>query len=247
MSKFPQNHFPGGSRMAKFTETKALTFDAFGTILDLGGSLIPFIAEFLRSKGINISAERFWEQWRIRQRIEQYQDTIMMLGHSGYLETSRRACVYTLALHGIPASKEEVLNLMSAWQELKPFPEVIGALQRLKTAYKLVVLSNGEPEFLAHLTTNRIGHAFDDVISVNAFGAFKPHPSVYRGAAAWLGLEVGNCMMISSNSFDVVGARACGFKAAYVNRDQMPYEDTPLKPQITVGDFNELADELCGL
>jgi 2-haloacid dehalogenase len=231
--------------MTTFAETKALTFDVFGTILDLGGSLTPFIAGFLKNKGASVGAELIWEQWRTRQRIEQYQDTIMMLGHSGYLETSRRACVYTLALHGIAASREEVGELMSAWQELKPFPDVLVGLQRLKDRFKLVVLSNGEPEFLAHLTANRIGFAFDDVISVNAFGAFKPHPSVYRGAARVLGLEVGECMMISSNSFDVVGARACGFKAAHVDRYRLPYEDTPFRPQITVKDFQELADELC--
>lgn len=231
--------------MTNLTETKALTFDVFGTILDLGGSLTPFIADFLKRKGAGVGAERFWDQWRNRQRIEQYQDTLMMLGHSGYLETSRRACVYTLALHDIAASKSEVAELMSAWQELKPFPDVLSGLQRLKDRFKLVVLSNGEPEFLAHLTTDRIGFAFDDVLSVNAFGAFKPHPSVYRGAARVLGLEVGECMMISSNSFDVVGARACGFKAAHVDRYGLPYEDTPFKPQITVKDFQELADELC--
>jgi len=230
--------------MTNLAEAKALTFDVFGTILDLGGSLRPFIAGFLKTKGAGISAERFWDHWRARQRIEQYQDTIMMLGHSGYLETSRRACVHTLALLGIPASKSEVADLMSAWQELKPFPEVLSGLERLKGRFKLVVLSNGEPEFLAHLTANRIGYAFDDVISVNAFGAFKPHPSVYRGAARLLGLEVGECVMISSNSFDVVGARACGFKAAFVDRYRLPYEDTPFRPQLTVSDFNELADRL---
>lgn len=230
--------------MEKYAHIKALTFDLFGTILDLGGSLKPFIAEFLKRKGADFTAERFWEQWRTRQRIEQYQDTIVMLGHSGYLETSRRACVYTLALLGISASEEEVADLMSSWQQLKPFPEVVGALQRLKNRFKLVVLSNGEPEFLAHLTAHQVGYAFDNVVSVNVFGAFKPHPSVYRGAAKLLGLEVGECMMISSNSFDVLGARACGFKAAYVDRYQLPYEDTPFRPQITVKDFKELADEL---
>jgi len=230
--------------MTNLPETKALTSEAFGTILDLGGSLIPFIADFLKKKGAVVSAERFWEQWRNRQRIEQYQDTLMMLGHSGYLETSRRACVYTLALHALAASRSEVAELMSAWQELNPFPDVLIGLRRLKDRFKLVVLSNGEPEFLAHLTTNRIGFAFDEVISVNAFGAFKPHPSVYRGAARVLGLEVGECMMISSNSFDVVGARACGFKAAHVDRYRLPYEDTPFRPQITVKDFQELADNL---
>ena len=233
--------------MTNLSETKALTFDVFGTILDLSGSLTPFIADFLKNKGAGVGAERFWEQWRSRQRIEQYQDTIMMLGHSGYLETSRRACVYTLALCGIPASNSEVKDLMAAWQKLKPFPEVVSGLQRLKGRFRLVVLSNGEPDFLAHLTTNQIGYAFDEVISVNAFGAFKPHPSVYRGAARQLRLEVGECMMISSNSFDVVGARACGFKAAHVDRYRLPYEDTPYTPQITVKDFQELADKLCSL
>lgn len=77
--------------MARFNDIKALTFDLFGTILDLGGSLIPHIAQFLKSKNAQISPARFWEQWRARQRIEQYQDNILMLGHSGYLETARRA------------------------------------------------------------------------------------------------------------------------------------------------------------
>ena len=83
------------------SDIKALTFDLFGTILDLGGSLTPYIAEFLEAKGADVSADRFWDQWRARQRIEQYQDTLVMLGHSGYLETVRRAFVYTLNLNGI--------------------------------------------------------------------------------------------------------------------------------------------------
>ena len=70
---------------------KALTFDLFGTILDLGGSLTPHIGTFLASKGSDTSADVFWQQWRYRQRLEQFQDTIMALGHGGYLETVRRA------------------------------------------------------------------------------------------------------------------------------------------------------------
>ena len=66
------------------SDIKALTFDLFGTILDLGSSLTPYIAEFLEAKGADVSADRFWDQWRARQRIEQYQDTLVMLGHSGY-------------------------------------------------------------------------------------------------------------------------------------------------------------------
>jgi FMN phosphatase YigB (HAD superfamily) len=84
--------------MATLPNVKALTFDLFGTILDLGGSLTPFIQEFIDDKGIDLQAENFWEQWRTRQRLEQYQDNILALGHSGYLETVRRALVYVMAL-----------------------------------------------------------------------------------------------------------------------------------------------------
>jgi 2-haloacid dehalogenase len=230
--------------MANFANVKALTFDVFGTILDLGGSLMPFIAEFLERKGSDVSPAHFWDQWRYRQRIEQYQDTLLMLGHSGYLETVRRAFVYTLGLSGIQASAAEVAEFMPAWQELRPFAEVGPALERLKTCYRLVVLSNGDPHLLDHLVKNRIRWDFDAVISVTPLGAFKPHPAVYRGAARILGLEVGECLMVSSNSFDVVGARACGFRGAFVNRDGLPYEDTPYQPDGVVKDFTELADVL---
>ena len=225
--------------------TKALTFDLFGTILDLGGSLTPFIREVLvKHNADHISADEFWEQWRYRQRIEQYQDTIMMLGHSGYLETVRRALHWTLRRNEIAATDETVKKFMEGWQHLSPFLEVLDALDRLQSRFQLVVLSNGDPEFLDYLVAERVGWEFDDVISVTSVGAFKPHPAVYRGAAGKLGLEVGECMMVSANSFDIMGARACGFRGAYVNRYNLPYEDTQFLPDVTVKDFRELADAL---
>ncbi len=223
---------------------QALTFDVFGTVLDLAGSLTPPIGEFLQSRGVELPADCFWAQWRARQRIEQYQDTIMMLGHSGYLETARRALVHTLQTNQLAVTPGEVDVLMEAWMNLVPFPEVAAAMQRLGERYQLVVLSNGNRHFLDHLVENQIGAKFDEIISVDVMGAFKPHPSVYRRTARILDLEVGQCLMVSANSFDVLGARACGFRAAFVNRLQVPYEDSPLVPDITVDDFVGLADAL---
>ena len=223
---------------------KALTFDLFGTILDLGGSLRPSIEAFLCQKGSDVEAEGFWNDWRARQRIEQYQDTTMMLGHCGYLEAARSALVYTIALNGLEASADEVAAVMKGWQTLSPFPEVVAALERLKARYRLVVLSNGEPHFLDHLVKNRVKWAFDNVISVSSVGAFKPHPAVYRRAARDLDLEVGECMMVSANAFDVVGARACGLQAAFVQRYAFPYDDSPYRPTVIVNDFTELADAI---
>lgn len=231
--------------MQNYSNTKALTFDLFGTILDLGGSLTPFISESLATHNAkNVTADEFWEQWRYQQRIEQYQDTILLLGHSGYLETVRRALSYTLRRNGIEAKPEIVEDFMRGWQQLSPFPDVLSVLSRLKTKYQLVVLSNGDPDFLDYLVTHRVEWVFDGVISVTTFGAFKPHPGVYRGAAGKLELEVNECMMVSANSFDIMGARTCGFRGAYVNRYKLPYEDTMFQPDVTVYDFTELANAL---
>lgn len=230
--------------MPNFSTVQALTFDLFGTILDLGGSLTPPLLPLLQAKGAAITADAFWAQWRDRQRIEQYQDTLMMLGHSGYLETARRALVYTLRRNNIDATTAEVATFMQNWQQLSPFPDVVPALERLQQRYRLVVLSNGEPEFLEHLATNRVNWPFDAIFSVNRVGAFKPHPAVYRGAALQLGLPVEQCLMVSSNAFDAVGARACGYRAIYVNRYGLPVEDHPYQPDLIVKDFAELADVL---
>jgi 2-haloacid dehalogenase len=234
----------GETIMATCPGVRALTFDLFGTILDLGGSLMPSIAAFLKDRHPSVSPDRFWDQWRARQRIEQFQDTLLMLGHGGYLETVRRALVYTLGLNGIPASPEAVQTLMEAWQGLSPFPDAVPGLERLKGRYTLAILSNGDPHFLDHLVKNRVQWDFDAVISVTPIGAFKPHPAVYRRAAGILGLEMEACMMVSSNSFDVVGARACGYRGAFVNRYELPYDDSPYRPHVTVRDFHELADAL---
>ena len=121
---------------------------------------------------------------------------------------------------------------------------MLSALKHLQTDYQLVVLSNGDPGFLDYLVTERVKWEFDAVISVTTFGAFKPHPAVYRGAAGTLGIAVNECLMVSANSFDILGARACGYRGAFVNRYNLPYEDTAYQPDVTVGDFTELADAL---
>ncbi len=230
--------------MSALSQIKALTFDLFGTVLDLGGSLTPFMAKFLERKGSEAAPGRFYEQWRYRQRIEQYQDNILMLGHSGYLEVARRAFAYVLELNGVRVSREEVEEFMEAFRELSPFPDVVPALERLKEKYRLVALSNGERHYLDHLVKNRIRFDMDEIISVEVVGAFKPHPGVYRRAAAVLGLDVGDCLMVSANSFDVMGARTCGFRGAFVNRYELPFEDTPFRPDLTVRDFTGLAERL---
>jgi 2-haloacid dehalogenase len=221
-----------------------LTFDAFGTILDLGGSHAPRLGEFLKSKRSEITAEELWDRWRSRQRIEQYQDNQFCTGHFGYLDSSRRALVYTLRAAKLPFDDADVGRMMEGWYELNPFPDAVPGLERLRSKYKLVVLSNGERDYLAQVVKNRIQYGFDAVISVEEVGVFKPNPQVYRYAARVLKAEPGELMMVSAHGFDAIGARASGYRAAYVNRYDLPFDESPYRFDVEARDFLDLADKL---
>lgn len=80
--------------MEAIAHVHTLTFDAFGTILDLGASHAPRLGEFLKSKGSEMTVAELWAQWRSRQRIEQYQDNQFYAGHYGYLGGSLPASIH---------------------------------------------------------------------------------------------------------------------------------------------------------
>ncbi len=191
-----------------------------------------------------MKAEDLYARWRSRQRIEQYQDNQFSTGHFGYLDSSRRALIYTLRALKLPFDDADVHHIMEGWQELVPFADAVPGLERLRSRYRLVILSNGENDFLVHLAKNRIKFNFYAVISVQDVGVFKPNPQVYRYAARILKAEPGELMMVSAHSFDVVVARASGYRGAYVNRYDLPFDESPYRFDIESRDFLELADAL---
>ena len=225
---------------------EALAFDIFGTVLDLAGSLTPRLSELLDDCGAQTQVTTLWAYWRMRQRIEQYQDNLLMLGHSGYLAVMRRSLLYTLRTFKVVFSESQVDDFMLAYQQLDPFDDAVAGLERLAGNCRLVMLSNGEHDYLVHLAHNRIKIPFDEIISVESVGQFKPHPAVYRHAARRLGLEPGQIMMVAAHSFDIIGARACGFRGAYVDRYDLPMGCTDYLPDISVPDFHQLARSLTG-
>lgn len=223
---------------------EALLFDLFGTVLDLQENLKPFIDTFIQETQIFTNSERFWEIYRHRQRIEQYQDNILMLGHSGYTKVAENAFIYTSNYFGCKPTGKQIKEMMTGWKKLKPFTEVLESLEQLKGRYKLIALSNGEKNYLEYLVKERIKFDFDSIISVEVVGEFKPSPAVYRKASEILEIPVNCLMMVSANSFDVLGAVSSGFWGAYVNRYSLPFENSPHQPHIVCKDFVDLNNQL---
>jgi 2-haloacid dehalogenase len=130
---------------------------------------------------------------------------------------------------------------VSCIERLKPFPDVPDALARLQTRYKIVVLSNGDPDMLE---TAKEYHKipFDNVISVKAAESFKPHVATYTKAAEIMGVKLSEVLFVANHAFDCIGAKSAGMRSAFIDRRKRPFGGTPHQPDIWVDDMASLAD-----
>jgi 2-haloacid dehalogenase len=151
-----------------------------------------------------------------------------------------RAVAYTLERAGIPHTMDEVHSLVAQIERLTPFPDVPEALARLKTRYRIVVLSNGDPDMLdAAKAFHKI--QFDAVISVAVASSFKPHVATYTKAAQIVGVRMDEVLFVANHAFDCIGAKAAGMHTAFIDRRRRPFGATPHQPDIVAPDMKSLA------
>ena len=105
-------------------------------------------------------------------------DSLCDRGHTPYRQIGHRAVANVMRRSGIEYTHEEVRRLVALIERLKPFPDVLDALEHLHRRYRLAILSNGDPDMLAAAKPH-IGFEFDAVISVEEAGYFKPHHATY--------------------------------------------------------------------
>lgn len=224
-------------------ETRVLMFDLYGTVVDMQGGLTRAVTPYLRGKGWAGEPGRLVTWWRRTHFENSMIDALLGRAHIPYREIGRISLDYTLERAGIAHTREEVERLVAEIERLDPFPDVVGALARLKSRYRLAILSNGDPDMLEAIAP-RLGIAFDRLISVAEAGAFKPHAATYRKAAEIAGVGLDEVLFVANHAFDCIGAKAAGMRAAFVDRRERPFGDWPYPPDLIVSDFKALADAL---
>lgn len=222
------------------TDMKFLTFDLYGTVVDMQRGLTEAVTPFLKEKGWGGRPHQFVTWWRRTHFENSMIDALCDRGHTQYREIGHRSVSHVMDRAEIAYSSDDVFWLVAQIEKLRPFPDVLEALGRLKTRYGLAILSNGDRDMLSN-AARYVGFEFDAVISVEEAGYFKPHHAAYRKAAELLSVEPAHVMHVANHPFDCVGAKAAGMRAAYIDRRKRPFGETPHQPDIIVGDFNELA------
>jgi 2-haloacid dehalogenase len=222
---------------------KVCMLDQYGTVVDMQGGLVAIARPFLEKKGWAGDPNAFVTWWRRTHFENSMIDALLQRDHTPYREIGQRAVAHVMDRAGIRYTRDDVRALVGAIETLKPFPEVPAALDRLRTRYRLVVLSNGDPDMLEAAKAHH-GIAFDQVISVAAANAFKPHVATYTKAAELAGVPLGEILFVANHAFDCIGAKSAGMRTAFIDRRSRPFGETPHQPDLLVPTMTQLADVL---
>jgi 2-haloacid dehalogenase len=221
-------------------EIKVLVFDQYGTIVDMQKGLTEAVMPFLARKGWTGDAGSFVTWWRRTHFENSMIDALCDRGHTPYRQIGHRAVAYVMDRCGIAYTQDEVRSLVANIEALKPFPDVVAALSRLRGAgLKLAVLSNGDRDML-EAAGPHIGFRFDHVISAEDAGYFKPHWKTYATAEEVIGEARSSCLFVANHAFDCIGAKAYGMRTAFIDRRKRPFGETPHQPDLIVANFTEL-------
>lgn len=216
---------------------RGIAFDMYGTVVDVGA-----IADACRAVAPDPVA--FNMQWRAKQL--EYTFLRSLMGkYQDFWRVSEQALEFTIHRFGLHVSPEQKRRLLGAWLHPSPYLEVVAALPLLKEQYALAVLSNGSPKMLrAGLERTGLKPYFRWVISVDEVKLYKPSPKVYQLAPRKMKMKKSEILFVSSNSFDVIGAKSFGFMVCWINRTGAPLDPLGPKPDLVVRSFDELRTAL---
>jgi 2-haloacid dehalogenase len=229
---------------------RALVFDVFGTVVDWRTSVAAEVDALAKRKGFTVDGAKFADAWRAgyapsmnRVRTGELPWTKLDALHRMTLD--RILTEFTIA--GLSEAEKDDLN--RAWHRLRPWPDSVSGLTRLKKKFIIAPLSNGN----IALMTNMARHAglpWDCVLGAELVRHYKPDREVYVSAADFLALQPAEVMMIAAHLGDLRAAKTVGLKTAFVARplEYGPEGKPDLKPDpsvdVSATDFNDLAAKL---
>src|SRR5436190_2731041 len=196
---------------------QALLFDTYGTLVDWRSSVRDELAAFGRARGLHHDWDAVLADWKACYRPGMDAVNRGERPWATIEQIYRRRLVEVLGLRGITASEAEIEHLTRAWWRLRPWPDTVSGLTRLKRRYIVSPLSNASFAGMVHLA-RFAGLPWDCVITAENAKCYKPRPAVYRTAIELLGLEPGDVMMVAAHNYDLRAAREEGMRTAFIPR-----------------------------
>ncbi|MEM0912574.1 MAG: haloacid dehalogenase type II [Pseudomonadota bacterium] len=216
-----------------------VAFDIYGTLIDTHGVVS------LLQKIVGDQARLFSQTWRDKQLEYSFRKGLMKC-YQPFSVCTAEALEYTCRIMQTSLSQDEKHRLLNQYSALPCFDDVVDGLQSLRDTHTLVAFSNGEISAVNGLLERAgIGNFFVQVVSADEIKTFKPDPKIYHYLLERTNSTPENTWLISSNPFDVIGARAVSINTAWVKRNNaMVFDPWELKPSVIVDSLSKLSSTI---
>jgi 2-haloacid dehalogenase len=211
---------------------RAFLFDAYGTLFD-----VHSVVDACRT--ITVDAATLSATWRQKQ-LEYTWLRALMRRYVDFWAVTEAALHASVRRLGLSATERQLAHQKDANHTHACFPDFKVGLQRLAPRPR-AILSNGSPHMLqAAVASSGLAEYLSHLISVDAVRTYKPAPDVYALGPKTLGLPAREVLFVSSNGWDVAGAKAFGYQVAWCNRTGAPEEELGVRADYVVTRLDEL-------
>jgi 2-haloacid dehalogenase len=192
-----------------------LTFDCYGTLIDWETGILTQLRAILERHAIRPADEEILELHSKHEALQEASST------RPYREILRNVMAGIASELGVDLSPPELESLPESIARWPAFADTVPALHRLKERYKLAILSNIDDD-LFRGTANLLDVEFDDVITAQQVGAYKPEPAIFHAALERLGAHASRVLHVAQSLYhDHVPAKALGLTTVWINRPSL--------------------------
>ncbi|WP_170234029.1 haloacid dehalogenase type II [Bizionia myxarmorum] len=217
--------------MTNKTRPKVIFFDVNETLLDLT-DMKQVVSEALNGRDDLLS---LWFTTML-----QYSLVTTASGQYEHFGNIGAAALQMVAANnGIEMSEDDARKtVVNSLRGLPAHPEVKEALAQLKSdGYTLVSFTNSSNEGVKkQFESAGLTEYFDERLSVEDVGKFKPFRETYEWAARKMGIQPNEAMLVAAHGWDVAGALWAGWRAAFINRPGQ--QIFPLAPQTEINEID---------
>jgi 2-haloacid dehalogenase len=232
---------------------RMLVFDTFGTVVDWRSGVIAEGEQLGRAKGLTVNWPEFADAWRAGYA------PAMNRVRRGELPWTKLDRLHRMTLDELlvrfkiaTLTAEEKDHLNRVWHRLKPWPDAVAGLTRLRKRFVIAPLSNGNVSLL----TNMAKHSnipWDCIMSTELVRHYKPDRETYLMPGEFFDLAPEAVMMVAAHTGDLQSAKELGLRTAYVHRplefgrdrpDRTPQPPESGRFDLMCKDFRELASQL---
>jgi len=213
-------HTTGGSQNVKpeLANVKACLFDTFGTVVDWRSSVIAEATGWGKAKHLNIDWVEFTDRWRLGYR------PAMDKVRKGEIPWTKLDDLHRVILEDLlkqynieGLSDAEKTDWAHVWRRLRPWPDTVEGLTRLKEKYIISPLSNGNVALMTSLGKFG-GLPWDVILGSDLVKHYKPDREMYLSAQLYLDLKPDEVMMCAAHAVDLQAARSYGLRTGFIYR-----------------------------